>query len=129
MPKFGRKSKDNLYTCHRDIQTVCNELIKYIDFSVICGHRTKQEQDKAYAAGNTHAKWPKSAHNTFPSLAVDITPYPLDWNDIGAFKRLNGAFVVIAAKLLEEGKISSTFEWGGDWKSLKDYPHYQIKEK
>lgn len=127
MPKFSNASKQRLATCHEDIRTVCNELIKYIDFSVICGHRGKADQNKAYKEGKSKLQFPKSAHNALPSNAVDITPYPLDWNDIGSFKELHGAFVVVAEKLKEEGKIKSSFVWGGNWKKLKDYPHYEIK--
>lgn len=127
MPKFSNASKQRLATCHEDIRTVCNELIKYIDFSVICGHRGKADQDKAFKEGKSKLQFPKSAHNPIPSRAVDITPYPLDWNDIGSFKELHGAFVVVAQKLKEEGKIKSEFVWGGNWKKLKDYPHYELK--
>lgn len=127
MPKFSNASKQRLATCHEDIRTVCNELIKYIDFSVICGHRGKADQDKAFKEGKSKLQFPKSAHNPIPSHAVDITPYPLDWNDIGSFKELHGAFVVVAQKLKEEGKIKSEFVWGGNWKKLKDYPHYELK--
>lgn len=127
MPKFSNASKQRLATCHEDIRTVCNELIKYIDFSVICGHRGKADQNKAFKEGKSKLQFPKSAHNPIPSLAVDITPYPLNWDDIGSFKELHGAFVVVAQKLKEEGKIKSEFVWGGNWKKLKDYPHYELK--
>lgn len=129
MPKFSLRSKERLATCHKDIQVVLNHLIEYIDFSIICGHRGKKDQDKAYAEGKSKLKYPESAHNSLPSKAVDITPYPLNWEDIGAFKRLNGAFTVVAEYLYKTGQIKSRFEWGGSWKKLKDYPHYQIKEK
>lgn len=127
MPKFSLRSKERLATCHADIQTVLNHLIEYIDFSIICGHRGKKDQDKAYEEGKSKLKYPKSAHNSLPSNAVDIVPYPLDWNDIGAFKRLNGAFTVVAEALYKGGYIKSKFVWGGSWKKLKDYPHYEIK--
>lgn len=128
MPKFSLRSKERLATCHKDIRTVLNHLIEYIDFSVICGHRGKADQNKAYAEGTSKLEYPKSAHNSLPSRAVDIVPYPLDWNDIGEFKRLNGAFTVVAEYLYNTGQIKSKFEWGGSWKKLKDYPHYEIKK-
>ena len=129
MPKFSLRSKERLATCHTDIRKVCNELIKYIDFSVICGHRGKADQNKSFTEGKSKLEWPKSAHNSVPSMAVDIVPYPCDWNDIGAFKKLHGAFTVVAQQLFDEGEIGSKFEWGGNWKKLKDYPHYEIKSK
>ena len=129
MPTFSLRSKERLATCHPDLRAVCEELIKYIDFSVLCGHRRKAEQEQAVADGKSRAVWPTSAHNKLPSLAVDIAPYPLDWKDIGSFKQLYGAFTVVARQLKEQGKIKHTFVWGGNWRKLKDYPHYEIKEK
>lgn len=120
MPKLSLRSKERLATCHADIRKVCNELIKYIDFSVVCGYRIKDDQDKAYAEGKSKLKWPKSAHNSLPSKAIDIVPYPLDWNDIGSFKQLHGAFMVVAQQLFDAAEIGSQFEWGGDWKKPKN---------
>ena len=129
MPKFSLRSKERLATCHPDIRKVCNELIKYIDFTVTCGYRRKEDQDKAYAEGKSKLKWPKSDHNGVPSMAVDIVPYPIDWEDIGRFQQLHGAFMVVAKQLFNNKEIESEFEWGGKWKKFKDYPHYEIKKK
>lgn len=129
MPKFSLRSKEQLTTCHPDIRAVCNELILYTDFSVTCGHRGKADQTKAYKEGKSKAMWPKSAHNSLPSKAVDLVPYPVDWEDIGRFQQLYGAFMVVAQQLRERGIIKSEFVWGGNWKSIKDFPHFEIKEK
>lgn len=120
MPSFGRVSKSRLGTCHNLLQDILNEAIKEYDFSVLCGHRGKAEQDAAYNAGNSKLKFPQSKHNQMPSLAVDIAPYPIDWNDLDRFKEL-GAIVKRIAR--EKGIDLS---WGGDWKSFKDYPHFQL---
>jgi len=98
---------------------VFREVIKHIDCRVLCGHRNKQDQDAAYFSGNSEVKWPDSRHNVLPSNAVDVVPYPVDWNDIGRFYEL-ATYVFRAAN--ERGiKI----EWGGHW-NFKDYPHWQI---
>ena len=75
MPKFGRKSKERLATCHPDLQRLFNEVIKHFDCSVICGHRTKEEQDTVYNARKSKVKYPKSKHNSSPSMAIDVAPY------------------------------------------------------
>ena len=75
MPSFGKRSTENLATCDKRIQLVCNKAIKIIDFSVICGHRGEQEQNKAYAEKRSTKQWPYSKHNQNPSPAVDIWPY------------------------------------------------------
>lgn len=129
MPKFSRASAQRLATCHPDIRNVCEQLIKTYDFSVLCGHRGQQDQDAAYKAGNSRVCFPNSPHNNLPSLAVDLAPYPVDWNDIGRFKELACAFFAVANLLKERGEITHEFEWGGSWRTFKDYPHFEIKEK
>lgn len=137
MYKFSKRSRDNLSTASENLQRLFNEVIKEIDCTVICGHRSPEEQFELYKKGrvNKDFKWivvdkskvvtnidgraKKSNHNYLPSRAVDVVPYPLDWNDITAFKKLGE---VVKRKAKELGiKIS----WGGDWQTLKDYPHYE----
>lgn len=127
MLKFSRASAQRLATCHEDIRKVCEQLIKTYDFSVTCGYRNKADQEKAYKEGNSKVRFPNSAHNKLPSRAVDIVPYPVDWNDIGRFKEMAAAFLALANMMYEQGIIKSLFEWGGNWRKLKDYPHFEIK--
>jgi peptidoglycan L-alanyl-D-glutamate endopeptidase CwlK len=74
MPAFGESSTKRLNTCHPNIKIICNEAIKYIDFSIVTGHRSKEKQDALYPVF-TKVKWPNSKHNSFPSVAVDVAPY------------------------------------------------------
>lgn len=129
MPKFSRASAQRLATCHADIRKVCEQLIKTYDFAVTCGHRGKTDQETAYKQGNSRVHFPHSAHNKLPSQAVDLVPYPVDWKDIGRFKELAAAFMAVANCMYELGVIKARFEWGGNWRTLKDYPHFEIKEK
>ena len=81
MPTFSDTSKKNLEEAHEDLQKVFNEVIKYIDCKVIEGFRSQVEQDKTYFSGKSKLKYPESKHNQIPCLAVDVVPYPIDWND------------------------------------------------
>ncbi|MGM0902487.1 MAG: M15 family metallopeptidase [Bacillota bacterium] len=93
--------------------------------------RSFHEQDKLYAKGRsgegnivTHAKAGESLHNY--GLAVDfalITSgdqviWDLNYDGNGN-SRSDWMEVVEIAKGLG-------FEWGGDWKHFKDYPHLQM---
>lgn len=129
MPVFSKKSIACLSTCHPDLQAVCNELIKQYDFSVLCGRRGERDQNEAYKKGTSHARYPYSAHNKTPSLAVDIAPYPIDWDNISRFNEMIIRFDTVANILRREGVISSEFVYGGKWAQLKDWPHIEIKEK
>ena len=145
MPKFGNASLQKLATCDTKLQQVMNEVIKRIDISIQFGHRTVQEQQELFAKGRklVNGKWikvgktvtnmdgvvKKSMHNYYPSKAIDITPYPLDWNDINSFIKVKD--VVFE----EANKLGIKLTWGADWDGdgniaehkLQDYPHYEIK--
>jgi len=146
MPNFSKKSRANLDTCHNDIIAVCNEAILVTDFSVTYGRREPNEQFRLFQKGREYRndKWiivrddlivthcdgfeKLSAHNHEPSEAVDLVPYPIDWKDINRFYYLAGVFMAIAHRLRVQGIIESNFVWGGNWKSFKDYPHFQRKD-
>lgn len=121
MPCFSFRSVKLLSECDPRLQRVCYEAIKYIDFIVICGHRNECEQNECYANGTSKLRYPKSKHNSLPSLAVDIAPYPIDWKDIDRFKELG--------KIMkrEADKLGVRLRWGGDFLLFKDYPHYEVK--
>ncbi|MBB6454063.1 peptidoglycan L-alanyl-D-glutamate endopeptidase CwlK [Salirhabdus euzebyi] len=109
------------------------EQAKNIGINILITHdfRTVEEQDKLYdrgrtAEGNivTYAKGGTSYHNY--GLAIDfaikledgsvIWDMEYDGNQNGQSDWLE---VVAIAKELG-------FEWGGDWKNFKDYPHLQM---
>ncbi len=120
MPHFGARSRKNLATCHSDLQRVAAEAIKYFDFTVIEGHRTQSEQEKAFNAGTSKLHWPKSKHNSNPSLAMDCVPYPLNWDDVVAFALMAQEIKGAAERLGIE------IDWGFDlwgW----DMPHFELR--
>ena len=130
MPKFSAKSEEALKTCHPDLQRVLREAIKYADFSVLCGHRNKEDQDKAVAEGKSKQAWPTSKHNSLPSRAVDISPYPIDWNNKAAFYYLAGFIVGIGHQMGVEIRYGG--DWNGDFNisndgSFLDLPHLELK--
>ena len=139
MPTFSARSRERLETCHVDWQVICNELIKHCDFTVVEGFRGKEDQNRAYDAGRSQLRWPDSKHNHRPSLAVDLAPYVseiknIDWEDIKAFCVLKGMLMMVAARLLAEGRITHQVRWGGDWdrdgrtvdQTFHDLPHYEL---
>ena len=121
MPSFSKRSTDNLATCHRDLQKVAHEAIKHFDFTVICGHRGKAEQQKAFREKKSKLQWPLSRHNKLPSLAMDCVPHPLNWQDKASFDKM-GAVMKEAAK-----KVGVKIKWGGDFRDWYDGPHFQIE--
>jgi len=123
MPSFGSKSKRTLATCDKDIQDVLNEAIKHIDFSCIWGHRSKEAQNTAFRDDFSKVEWPNSKHNTKPSRAVDIVPYP------GGFDNDDEAFYLLATYVLRAANEKGVnLVWGGHWRSFRDLAHYQLKD-
>ena len=120
MFSFGKKSLEKRSQLHSDLQKVVDEAIKHIDFSIICGHRGEEEQNEAFKSGASKLVYPNSKHNMEPSDAFDATPYPCDWSDIPSFQRL--ADIIKQAAETTGVKII----WGGDWKTFKDYPHFEL---
>lgn len=120
MPKFSRASEERLATCHRDIQAVLNEIIKYYDFSIVCGFRDQVGQEEAIASGASKLAWPNSKHNRWPSEAVDIAPYPLNWSNTPEFYYLAGLVMATA------NMLGVKLKWGGRWKDIHDTPHFEI---
>ncbi len=128
MPVLSEQSLARLNTCHPGLIAVCRELIKQYDFAVLCGHRSKDEQNKAFQRGSSRLIYPQSPHNRMPSHAVDLAPYPVDWRNLARFREMWHRFDALARLMRERGEIESEFEWGGEWNTLKDFPHIEIKE-
>jgi peptidoglycan L-alanyl-D-glutamate endopeptidase CwlK len=80
------------------------------------------------ATGKSQLAWPKSRHNSFPSMAVDAAPYvggSVSW-DWEHYHPLADHIKATWARLKAEGKVHGELEWGGDWRNFKDGPHWQI---
>jgi len=112
MPRFSKRSLENLSTCHPLLQLVAKEAIKYVDFSVIWGHRPEDKQDMFFREGFSDLKWPFSKHNKVPSEAFDIVPWPINWDDRERFFYLAGVILTVA-KNNSVKEIS--LRWGGAW--------------
>ena len=130
MPKFGKRSLSALSTCDKRLQDIFNEVIKYVDCSVLEGHRDEIRQNKLFAEGATKVKFPNGRHNSLPSRAVDVTPYPVDWDDRERQTLFAGFVIGIAASM------GHKLRWGGDWdqdfkvmdNKFDDFPHFELKE-
>lgn len=128
MYSYGKTSKARLDTCHPLIQKLFNSLIEDYDISIICGHRTEEEQNQAVANGNSKTKYPNSKHNSFPSLGIDAALHPIHWNDDGR----NYMFVgIVRERARELGiKIRCGADWDGDYETrdqtFHDIVHFEL---
>jgi len=127
MYSFSKKSLEKLNNpkVHPKIKQLMLEAIKTspIDFTIIETVRTIEQQKLNVAKGVSKTLKSRHIPDTNKSglcEAIDIAPYPINWKDIERFKLLSNHIKQIANAL----KIPIT--WGGDWKTFKDYPHYEL---
>jgi peptidoglycan L-alanyl-D-glutamate endopeptidase CwlK len=128
--RFDARSERNIATLQSDAQRAARRSLGRIrasgaDARIISGTRTYAEQQALFRQGRfgnpgprvTNAQAGQSWHN-----------FGLAW-DIGLFE--GGRYLTGAASYLEVadlGKIEDV-EWGGDWRSFQDPPHYQFGTK
>ena len=122
MPKLSKRSLDRLCTCNSKLIALFTHAIDNspVDFTILEGFSDKERQNKLFDEGKSQLKFPHGNHNKYPSKAVDIAPVPIDWTDIDKFKELAG---YIKGEAIHLG---IGIKWGGDWKSFKDYPHWEL---
>lgn len=120
---FSKRSLKNLEGVHPDLVRLMTSAlaITTVDFMVTEGLRTLQRQKVLFAAGAT--KTLNSRHLT--GHAVDIAPWvngKLCW-DWPLFYPIADAVKTASAKL------GIPVTWGGDWKTFKDGPHFELPWK
>lgn len=109
MPTFSDKSNALLDQCHPALQKIFRAVVLEFDCRVVSAHRNQAEQNALFHAGKSKLKWPKSKHNTDPSMAADVAPYPIDWKD-------RERMTLFAGYVLREANRQSVrMRWGGDW--------------
>lgn len=115
MPKFSDHSKSKLQSCHNDLQTIMNDAIKIFDFKIAEGHRGEADQNRYSNEGFSKLKYPDSKHNSYPSLAADIDPYPIHFGLKERYYYLAGIIKAVAER------HGIKIRWGGDWDSDDDF--------
>ena len=131
--KLGKTSLARLQGVDETLVNVVKRAIEIseVDFTVMEGVRTLERQRELYAQGRTApgkiVTWTmKSRH--IEGKAVDLVPYPLDWNDIEKFNKIKDAMFQAAKEL------DVNLRWGADWdgdgnyreKGEYDSPHFEI---
>lgn len=114
---------------HPRLQTLCYRLIELsrqngIEIVITQTLRTREEQDALYAQGRTaagnivtNARYPYSMHCW--GLAFDFAVKvggKVNWNRLDLYDRVG-----------QLGK-SIGLRWGGDFKTIKDRPHFELPE-
>jgi len=120
---LSKKSQDRLSGVHPDLVKIVERAIEIteIDFAVLEGVRSKARQEQLVKAGASQTM--RSRHLT--GHAVDLGAYvagSVRW-DWPLYHKLAVAVKQAAAEL------QIPIEWGGDWTTFKDGPHWQLPWK
>ncbi len=121
--KLGKKSRERLIGVHPDLTRVVERAIEIatVDFTVLEGLRTKERQAQLLKAGATTTM--NSRHLT--GHAVDLGALVdgkvrWDWP----------LYYKIAAAMKEAAKeLNVAIVWGGDWRTFKDGPHFELDRR
>jgi peptidoglycan L-alanyl-D-glutamate endopeptidase CwlK len=133
--KVDPRSEKTIQDLNPEVKPYARELVrraaaKGIEVKVIGGYRSIEQQTRLYCQGRnipecrglykpgpivTNAKGGHSNHNF--GIAFDI----------GIFQGTK--YLPESPKYIEVGKIGRSLglEWGGDWTTIKDRPHYQLR--
>lgn len=120
---FSARSLKNLSGVHKDLVDIAFLALDFssVDFVVTDGLRTPEEQAHLLATGKSRIK--NSRHLT--GHAIDVAAWVngrVNW-DWPNYVVLADAFKQAAYELGHE------LEWGGDWKTFKDGPHFQLSRE
>lgn len=121
--RLSQRSLQRLHGVHDDLVAVVKRAIglTVVDFGVTEGMRTLERQRELVAKGASQTM--RSRHLT--GHAVDLVAY------IGTEVRWDWPLYDKIADAMKEAalELDTPLEWGGDWRTLRDGPHFQLPWK
>ena len=123
MFKLGKKSIERLQGVHPDLVRVVERAIELstVDFTVLEGLRSPERQQTLVASGASQTL--NSRHIT--GHAVDLGAWvdnQVDWS-WPLYTKIANAMKAAATEL------GIPIVWGGDWKTFKDGPHFELDRR
>lgn len=121
-------SAARLAGAHPLLHTLFQAVAARTPIIILDSQRGRAAQEEAFRKGNSKAHFGESAHNWTPSVALDVAPRPLNWDD-------RKAFITLSTIAFEEARrLRIPIRWGGDWnrngiltdEKLSDLPHYEL---
>ena len=126
--KLGQRSLDRLSGVNSSLVAVLKKACESMpfDITVLEGVRSYERQQELLKQGATKV----SVSRHMSGNAIDIAPYPIDWNDTERFK-------IVAHHMFAAAKeLGITIRWGGNWSrqdetvkptsSFVDMPHFEL---
>ncbi len=123
MKKLSKRSLKNIKGIDERLTLILGMILARgkVDLTIICGMRTLEEQQEAFKNGFSKLDGINKKSKHQEGLAFDFIPYPFKgWDDREGFRRV-GKELKLVAKYL-----GISCRYGGDWRSFKDYPHFEV---
>jgi peptidoglycan L-alanyl-D-glutamate endopeptidase CwlK len=132
---FSAKSLSNLKDIHPLLLEIATAALQSSpqDFSVICGNRSRADQEKAFAEGHSKVHYGDSAHTAQSpdgkprACGIDVLPYPFtNYDDPTMRPEWKAIFLAFQA---EAEKRGVKLRWGGgipDKSFAWDLPHIEL---
>lgn len=123
MFKLSKSSLNKLQGVKQPLVDVVNRALELseIDFGISEGVRSLERQKQLYADGKSRTM--NSRHLT--GDAVDVYA----WID-GSVSWMFHYYEDIAKAMFKAAEeLGTEIEWGGNWESFRDGPHFQLKRK
>lgn len=123
---FGKRSRSRLATVHPDLRQVMEAAIKVspFDFTILEGVRTIERQRQLLRQGSTRTLRSRHLPHLADGLAraVDVAPF------VGGEVSWAWPLYYRLALTIKETAVAQgiAIEWGGDWKTFRDGPHWQL---
>ena len=136
---FSERSLNNLKGVHPKLVEIVHRALELspCDFTVLEGVRSQARQDELWAQGRTKpgavVTWVQTSGTHGIQAdgyghAVDLAPYPIDWNDFNRFDQVANAMLAAATE------FGVKIRWGGNWdmddtiheRGESDSPHFEL---
>ena len=139
--RFSALSRSRLKGVHPDLIRVVDRalMLSSVDFMVIEGVRTPERQRALYAQGRTKpgriVTWTRRSRHLVQAdgfgHAVDLAPYPLDWEGPARFPKFDA---IARAMFAAADDLNVAVRWGADWdrdgksreRGESDSPHWEL---
>lgn len=132
---MSESSLKKLESCDKVLSAIVKDVSNIMPIIVLEGHRSNEDQEKAFKAGKSKLRAGQSKHNSLPSKAVDIAPFPVPdkWGagnskEMAKFYFLAGVMIGVAKKY--NVKLRFGGDWDGDFdfkdNTFDDLVHFEI---
>lgn len=129
--KTDPRSEGHIITLHPQVQPMARALVHLADEHGICvkvidGSRSYDEQDALYAKGRTPGDYSERVTNARGGESLHNFGIAFD---VGVFDRDGTRYLAESPAYKAVGLLGQSLglEWGGNWQTITDEPHFQLR--